>query len=205
MKLNKLARRAARFWRIQAGAVSVETVIIFPILLWGYAAMFIYWDAFKSKGINLKATYTIADMLAREEGTDPIDANFIDGMNTVFNYLIRSDDGNDVRVSFVDYVSDPDDPDADPEMVLCWSHATGDYEGHTDISEIEDRLPMMPGGDKMIVVETRMTWTPPFDFTLEPVLDTRDMTNLVFVSPRWAPRLDWDDNGDGVADSTDCD
>ena len=193
--------RIGGFLSRETGAVSVETVIIFPILLWAYAAMFIYWDAYKAQNVNLKATYTIADMISRED--DPITPGYVDGLNSVYTYLIRRVEGNDVRVSLVEYIPDPLDPSADPTMNLRWSHATGDYTGHPDVTPIENQLPMMPGGSDLIVVETRMTWSPPFNFMLEPVgLDTRDMTNLVFTSPRFVPRVRWDADGDGTADDT---
>jgi hypothetical protein len=36
--------------------------------------MFVFWDAFKTQNVNLKATYTIADMISREQrrSTRPI-------------------------------------------------------------------------------------------------------------------------------------
>lgn len=197
--------RAGAFLRREEASVSIETVIIFPLLLWAYAAMFIYWDAYKAQNVNLKATYTIADMLSREDGSKLIEPDYVDGMNSVFSYLIRRNEGNDVRVSIVDFVADPSDPAAPATMTLCWSHATGSYVGHTDISALQSQLPQMPGGAELIVVETRMTWSPPFNFTLEPIgLDTRDMTQLVFTSPRWAPKLEWDGDADGDADVTAC-
>ena len=200
MMAQFLARLRA-FRTRETGGVSVEAVIIFPLLLWAYAAMFIYWDAFKAQNVNLKATYTIADMISRESVL--ITPEYIDGMNNLYTFLIRAGEGNDVRVSVVEFVSDPNFPDAPATMNLRWSHATGEYKGHNDVSPIESELPLLPGGSELIVVETRMTWSPPFNFKLEPVgLDTRDMVNLVFTSPRFVPAIRWDADGDGNPDDT---
>lgn len=196
VRLKSWLRRTSRDER---GSISVETVIIFPILLWAYAAMFIYWDAFKAKNINLKATYTIADMISRTDIL--IDDTYITGMNDVYAYLIDETNGNDVRVSVVEFVSDPSDPTADPTMNLRWSTATGEYSCHPDVTPIADDLPLLPGGSELIVVQTRMTWSPPFSFTLEPIgLDTQDMTNLVFTSPRFSGQVKYDRDGDGIED-----
>lgn len=204
MTRSPVARLRA-FVAHETGGVSVETVIIFPLLLWAYAAMFIYWDAFKAQNVNLKATYTIADMISREDSDPPIIPDYIDGMNDLYAYLIRSDEGNDVRVSVVDFVADPLDPAAPASMCLRWSHATGSYLGHPDVTPLEDDLPILPGGSQLIVVETRMTWSPPFNFQLEPIgLDTRDMVNLVFTSPRFVPQVRWDSNSDGNPDDVAC-
>lgn len=197
-----LRTRFARFRNEDRGTVSVETVLIFPLLLWAYAAMFIYWDAYKAQNVNLKATYTIADMISREDATSLITPDYIDGMNDVYSFLVRRATGNDVRVSVVDFVPDPSDPTAPAQMRLRWSHATGSYTGHTDVTPIQARLPQMPSGAELIVVETQMTWSPPFNFTLEPIgLSTRGMTQLVFTSPRFAPQILWDGDMDGNADT----
>lgn len=197
--MRSVLSKLSGFFREERGGVSVETVIIFPILLWAYAAMFIYWDAFKAQNINLKATYTIADMISREDAL--FDPDYIDGANDLYTYLVRRTDGNDVRVSVVAFDTDTFDPTADPTMRLRWSHATGDYEGHVNMEPLEDNLPLMPGGSELIVVETRVTWSPPFNFTLQPIgLETRDMVNLVFTSPRFGGSVRWDGDGDGEPD-----
>lgn len=191
----------SRFRRCEKGSLSVEAVLIFPILLWGYAALFIYWDAFKTQNLNLKASYTIADLVSRWQGG--ITPNFMSGVNDVFQFLIRSDDGNDVRISVVRMIEDPGDPGGDPIMELQWSEATGDYEGHADVSPIEDRLPMLPLGDELIVVETRMEWSPPFSFTLEYVgLGTQDFDTFVFTTKRTIGETCWDGDDDKVCDDT---
>ena len=201
--IRRLSARLRAFGARETGGVSVETVIIFPLLLWAYAAMFIYWDAFKAQNVNLKATYTIADMISRESVN--ITPDYVTGMNNLYTFLIRAGEGNDVRVSVVEFVPDPLDNTAPATMCLRWSHATGSYLGHPNITPIEDELPLLPGGSELIVVETRMTWSPPFNFQLEPIgLDTRDMVNLVFTSPRFVPNVRWDVDNDGNPDDTSC-
>lgn len=189
-----------RFRRSEKGSLSVEAVLIFPILLWAYAALFIYWDAFKTQNLNLKAAYTVADLLSRQ--SQPITPSFVDGMNTIYAFLIRKNTSNDIRVSVVRFVEDPADPDGPPLMGLAWSEATGTYSGHSTIEPLKDKLPMMPEGDELIVVETRMTWEPPINFSLEYVgLSTRDFTNLVFTSRRSVGVTCWDADGDRSCDS----
>ena len=38
------------------GSLSVEAALIFPMLVWGFAAMYVYWDAFKTQNNNLKGS-----------------------------------------------------------------------------------------------------------------------------------------------------
>ncbi len=189
-----------RFLRSEQGGLSVETVLIFPLLLWAYAALFIYWDAYKAQNINLKATYTIADMVSREQVA--IIPGYVDGSNDAYRYLIRSNDGNDTRVSIVEFnTSDPANPNAPAVMRLRWSYATGAAQPHVDLSVLGNQLPMMPIGAELIVVETTMHWKPPFSFTLIPTgVDARDMDNFVFMSPRFVARVRFDVDNDGTAD-----
>ncbi len=68
-----------------AGSVSVETVIIMPILLWVYVATFVIFDGFRTHNQNVKAAYTIGDMLSRE--TNAIDNAYLEGLSDVFDFL----------------------------------------------------------------------------------------------------------------------
>ncbi len=184
--LNFIKSRIQAFTQREDGSLSVEAVLVFPILLWAYAAMFIYWDAFKSQNINLKATYTIADMISRED--QPIDNAYMDGMNTVYEYLIRSDLGNDIRVTVVGMGLEDDG--VTPEHECRWSYATGDMQPYTDLNGIIEHLPLMAVGDELIVVQSQMDWEPPINFTLEEVgLGATEFTNLVFTSPRFVPQV----------------
>ena len=176
-------RLLKRFAGSERGSMSVEAVLIFPLLLWGLAALFIYWDAFKAQNLNLKATYTIADLISRQSLDIP--ESYINGMNSVYGFLIREGDGNDIRVSVIRFVENPADPGGDPIMELQWSEATGTVACHDDETFFLDKLPLMQFGEELIVVETRMTWNPPIEFGLGYIgLDTQDFSNMVFTTTR---------------------
>ncbi|MEL6169286.1 MAG: hypothetical protein AAFR35_11380 [Pseudomonadota bacterium] len=202
--LSRIRFALARFRHSEKGTLSVEAVMVFPMLLWAYAAMFIYWDAFKAQNINLKATYTVADLISRE--VLPITDTYIDGMNEVYEFLIRREDGNNLRVTTVSMAIDPASDPADPDVEhrLCWSRATGDMAPIDDIGLLTNRLPIMAPGDTLIVVETEMTWTPPFNFVLwDTGLSEAEYTNLVFTSPRFAATVHVDSDLDGNPDGCD--
>ena len=182
----QITKNPDRFRRSEDGTLSVEALIVLPMLLWALGAMFIYWDAFKAQNINLKATYTLADLVSRE--SNPVTPAYIDGMNGIYNFLIKSDFGNDIRVTVVDFSQDTED---DPiEMNLRWSEATGEFGDHTNIEDIRDLLPILNPGDSLIMVETWMTWRPPIGMDIfAPTLDEMNFTNMVFTSPRFVPQV----------------
>ncbi|MEL6517832.1 MAG: hypothetical protein AAFO80_09755 [Pseudomonadota bacterium] len=174
------------FRRAQEGTLSVEALIVLPMLLWAVGAMFIYWDAFKTQNINAKASYTVADLISRESSA--IDGDYIDGMNNIYEFLIKRGRDNNLRVSVVSYTQE--DEFAPIVKNLNWSYATGDLEEHTTISAIEDRLPTLNPGEELIVVETEMTWTPPIGMNIwVPTLDEAQYRNLVFTTPRFVPQV----------------
>ena len=181
-----------RFKTEEEGALSVETVIVFPILVWALAATFVFWDAYKARNINLKATYTVADMISRE--VDPIQPGYIHGMNRVFQFLIGSDDGNDLRVTVVKLGLATDGKT--PEYKLEWSYGTSEaLTPITDFTALRSKLPMMSVGDQLIIVESQMRWEPVFGIGLT----ERDMNQYVFASPRFVPQVKFEKQATTVA------
>ncbi|MEM0946152.1 MAG: hypothetical protein AAGK37_02005 [Pseudomonadota bacterium] len=194
-----LFSRLKQFRNSEAGNLSVETVLVFPMLLWAYAAMFIYWDAFKAQNVNLKATYSVADMVSRRYG--PVTPAYVDGLNDIYAFLIRNNDGNDIRVSVVRYVTNQADPEGDPVMELRWSDGTGAMSPHLDETPFAGNVPMMSLGDELIVVETQMTWSPPIDFALGFVgLSEQQFGNFVATSPRYREWICYDADTNDVCD-----
>ena len=55
----------------EKGSFSVEAILMFPMLVWAFMAMYVFFEGLRESNINLKATYTVADLLSRE--TDLID------------------------------------------------------------------------------------------------------------------------------------
>jgi len=163
------------------GSLSVETVLIFPVLSWCYIAMFIYFDAFRAQSTNLKAAYTISDMLSRE--LDPVNASYLDGLNQVFDYLTNTAKPTWIRVTVVTW------DDTNKVFKVQWSHATKNRPSLTNatISQISDQIPVMPEADSVIVVETTMAYEPAFSVGL----GAFTFDNLVVTRPRFAGQLKW--------------
>ena len=84
----KIWRAISRTARDERGSFSVEAILMFPMLVWAFMAMFVFFEGLRESNINLKATYTISDLLSRE--TDLIDQTYLDGMNNIYAWLSRS-------------------------------------------------------------------------------------------------------------------
>jgi hypothetical protein len=103
--MTRLPAMLRRFLRCEEGSYTVELVVIFPLLAWAYTSMFVFWDAYKTQNINLKATYTIADMISREERE--ICDNYIEGAHNIYAYLSRGNTNHRLRVTLVMQIPDP--------------------------------------------------------------------------------------------------
>lgn len=174
-----LKRALARFRAEERGTGSVEAVLILPILLWAYVAMFVFFDGFRMQNTNLKAAYTVSDLISRE--TVEITPAYIDGMNGIFAYLADGVVNPEIRVTMVWW----DDPAG--VYRVDWSYATGSKPRITesDLVAATDQLPNLVNNERVIVVETWSDYAPGFDVGLNEVT----FTNFIVTSPRFAPKI----------------
>ncbi|MEM6322879.1 MAG: pilus assembly protein [Pseudomonadota bacterium] len=194
--LRLLLSPLRRFRRSERGSLSVEFVLVVPIMLFAYGGLFTFFDAFRVVNLNTRASYTIADMLSREDQTLPTD--YIDGMNDVLSVLTRSQYETVLRITVVQYFADDD------EVRVVWSQVDGGSgEFIQPITQatfdlIEDEVPVMADSDVNIVVETWSGFVPMLNWTgLEP----QYFESVVVTRPRFGPTLCLDS---GVDDEELC-
>lgn len=186
MLIEKTKMRLRGFARDEDGNITVEAVIIFPVLLWLFAACWVYFDVFRQQSVNQKANYTIGDAISRE--TDPIDDRYIDGAHQLLYHLDKSQGTDtDLRITIVRYNANND------KYQVVWSEARGDHAPlkNGDMKDYEDRLPTMAHLDQVIVVETWDWYEPLFSVGLGDF----DIRTYSFTRPRYAPQILWYDEG----------
>lgn len=172
-----------RFSRRDDGGLSVETVLAFPILVWAFGAMLVFWDGFSLKNASTSATYAIADLISRQ--TEEIDDKFIEGTGDLFAQIATGAFGSDIRVTVIRHVAGAD-PVVDPaHYELAWSDGTEGMPGRTSLTGLEDAVPLMPVGASMILVETRAQWLGSMaGFTME-----QDFMSSIYTVPRYVPQI----------------
>ncbi|MCV6824946.1 MULTISPECIES: TadE/TadG family type IV pilus assembly protein [Halocynthiibacter] len=179
-----------RFAKRDEGSMSVEAILMFPLLTWAYVATFAFFDAFQARSVNLKATFTVADMISRELNT--VDADYIDGLLKLFNSLADSaDEETWLRITSIRCVSDCDIGDENPRVLSNeWSYATGSTPALTQetLMSFDGAIPVMPEDDYVLMIETNMSYQPTFNVGL-PVLE---MNEIAVTRSRFVPRLCWE-------------
>lgn len=152
----------SKFFRREDGSLSIEAVFALPMLMWVGLVMIVTFDAFRQLNAGQKATYTVADMLSREQ--IEIDANYMTAALETFEYLTNGNGNNALRITVI---RREQDPITGALSYSCqWSQGVGGIAGHPDLDPIEDRLPEMAVGDEMIFVEGQHEWSPGFSVGL---------------------------------------
>lgn len=191
-----ISQRIRRTIGDERGSFSVEAVLMFPMLVWAFMAMFVFFEGLRESNINLKATYTISDLLSRE--TELIDQNYLDGMNDVYAWLSRSANPVSMRVTVVRY------DEANDRHVNIWSRGVAGQSNLTQegINEtISPHIPIMADANSAIVVETWTTYDPIMDIGLAET----DIYNIVVTAPRFSEQLIFEGINDGTGTGHDDD
>lgn len=175
--LPALVRRLARFRRDTRGAMSVEALLILPLLLWCYMAMFIYWDAFRSVNTHVKATYTVADLISRE--INPVNPAYINGLAQIHRYINKVRAGDTyLRVTHFQYNA------AQDRFVVLWSRSSAGAPAAlttASLTAMRNRIPVMADADTAILVEAWRAFQPRFDVGIAP----RTFYEFTVVRPRF--------------------
>jgi Flp pilus assembly protein TadG len=179
---NRLKSRLRQFRDATDGNVTVEFVLVMPFVFWAFMASYVYFDGYRQSSVNLKAAYTISDLLSRETGE--INDTYIDSMHTLLDLLVREGSETTLRVTVVRW-------DATAQRYYVdWSANRGFPQDLTDanVSDLAHRLPTMPDLERVILVETNNTFQPLLNVGLDPL----QLENFVFTRPRFTPQLKWE-------------
>lgn len=181
---TRIAQTIRSFWSGTDGNVSVEFVMVFPFLFWAFMASYTYFDGYRQSTRNVKAAYTISDLISRE--TEAVNDEYIDSMVELMEAMTRSRSEVRLRVSVIRWDED------DNRYYVDWSEARGFPNPRTDatISHIRAQLPTMPDGERVILVESANEFVPLYNIGL----GNKSLQNIVFSRPRYAPQVAWSDS-----------
>ena len=182
--MKQLLNRFRRFSRDQSGTAVVETVLVLPLLIWAHLATYEFFDAFSTITRNMRATYTLADMISRQTG--PVSHSYVQGMEQLYAFLNNNPPNAWVRVTGVSW-----DPNAgsNGQYYAMGGHASDAADTNLDDITIQNyvaKLPVISNGDTLIMVETRMTYVPAFSIG---GLTTQTFTQTVITQPRLSAQV----------------
>lgn len=182
--------------RDDRGSVTVEALIMFPVLVWILLATVVFFKAFHAESLNVKVTYTIGDILSRED--QPITPGYMDSMFALQRAMTGSPEPQVLRVTAITYLGDDDD-DGEEGYRVIWSQTRGGGTPHTDASLAEiagSQLPVMSEGQVTILTETWLDHTPAFMDWVG--LDALTFHEIIPTRPR-APQFCWNTSNDSAS------
>ena len=171
--------RVRRFCADERGTVTIESLLSLPLLLFWYVASFVFFDAFRMMNVNEKAAYTVSDILSRTQPGVELHQADINNMQKLFTYLTQGEGATTMRVTSVSYNT------TSTKYSAIWSAGTTGVTtlpaGEITQTAYTDRLPLMYDNETILVVETTLVYTPPFNVGL----GQTQMSAFVFTAPRF--------------------
>ena len=198
---NRMCSRVADFARTESGTVTVESVIILPLLLFGLQATYAYFEAYRHQSLALKANYAIADYLSR---IPAYDQSMVDGLDELFEYMTRSSESSWVRVTVVECKRSATKCNVKiprkihvpkPDGTLWNSHGSDGKLRHNNASlraKLAHHIPKMYNGEHLIVVETSAQFRPTFAGRWTGIYRP-EFLHISVTSPREHDTLCWPD------------
>lgn len=183
MQLSDLRRPFQRFLRDDRGAVVAEAVIVLPVFLWAYLALFVYWDAFRSMNTVQKAAYTISDMISRE--MVGVTSNYINGLDNMLEYLVDNGQIVSLRVTSVTW------SDANDRFEVHWSRSPENAKPLLTTSSLQNysgQIPNMTPGDYVVIVEIWADYAPSFEVGMDDMV----FNQFIVTRPRFLPCIPMD-------------
>ncbi|MEO1343786.1 MAG: pilus assembly protein [Pseudomonadota bacterium] len=169
----------------ERGTAMVEAVITMPMLFWGLTAMFEFFEIHRFQSARDKASYTIADMISREN--DVITDVYVDNAMILFDEIAHDYGQNQIRISILEFDA------SENEYLVSWSEVRGTGSmvelEDADVADDHDELPIMNDGEQLILVESEADYDTIFDLGFS---DTMSVTTRVFTSIRFAPQMCFD-------------
>jgi hypothetical protein len=189
-----LRRLAQRFRRDETGSITVESMLILPILIWCYLGTFVFFDGFRAQSINIKAGYTLGDTLSRETGY--VTPEYMDSLFSLQQFLVDTVEPVQLRITVFRYTA------SDDSYRVRWSQARGGATALTTagLGTLRDFLPDMADNDIAILTETWVGYEPAFDVGIQPFT----FSDLVVTRPRFASQLCWNSVNDGTLATATC-
>lgn len=175
------------FARDESGVMLAEFLILLPILIWGFIALVVYWDVFRTINVTQKAAYSISDLLSRQEVVTP---QFVEGLQNVLDFLTPGAPQSRMRITSLEFRENNPAVVADDAYILLWSRSPGNrVQEHTtaSIQDLDTRIPTLDNLASALIVETWVDYVPAFDIgvlNFAPGISNQTFTQFIVTYPR---------------------
>ncbi len=201
---RSIGRHLRSVLRKEDGTLTLEFLILAPLMVWTFLATLAYFDAYRTQAVTQKAAMTISDMISREDGY--VTDTYLDGAYGLLTFLNPHDKAPQMRVSILMYHDSLAGDDPNDHFHVVWSKVRGmpSSSARTVLTgkitgAQMDTLPKMGSDDRLVLVETWSKFDSPYNLGLRTVfsagatssgpsteLKDIEMSSYIFSAPRVA-------------------
>lgn len=170
-----------RFKRNERGSITLELIIMMPLLVLWIVGSNSFFDAFKTYLRASKATYTAVDLISRQDSIGP---TYMTNVGSIFRSIVDAD-GADATLVVSSILMSSGTLDVD------WS-LSGTGGAGLDTGSIPTAfIPNLAEGEYTILIQTSVPFIPKYSWGN---LTAKTFTNTVAVTPRFDVRVSLDSN-----------
>lgn len=141
--------------------MTVEFVIVVPLLMLWFVGSFVFWDGFRSRSHAAKAAYTVSDIMSRYSQT--VTNTDLDNLFALETKLLpRAAGAVTLRITSICYREDAFGNNG--EYSIHWSRSMGGGTPMTTAGIPLNIMPVMASGDTVLLTETWVPWRPLVDW-----------------------------------------
>lgn len=192
--MSRIRAAVAGFRKSENGSASIELLFMVPLLSLITFSMVTYFAAFRAQTHATRASTVMTDMVSREVAA--VTPEYLAGVEGLMKTLVHTDDNPDFRLTAFTY------DETEETYLVAWSKDTGLYGemDDADINEVSHRLPVLKDGQRALLMETSVDYTPMLDIGL----GTRTFENFNVAAPRFVPQLCYMENPSADPTTAQC-
>lgn len=166
-----------QFKKDETATLTVEFVILMPVLIFWFIGSIVFYDAFDARAGAQKTSYTLADIVSRQS---EINNNFIDQLLVLQNRMRPQEPVGSVRVSSLH-------KDASGVLEVLWSYSTEGTALTIDTVDVTALPSSMNAEDSVVIVESHVPYVPLADWV---GIVEQTWVNKIVTQTRFADTLD---------------
>jgi Flp pilus assembly protein TadG len=177
--MTYLKKLLSNFKRNERGVITLEMIIMMPLMVLWIVGSNSFFDAFKTYLRASKATYTAVDLVSRQTEVGP---TYIGNVGTIFESIVDADGATStVVISSIRMWNDA--------LEIEWSRNANNSNGLTDVGQIPlAYVPNLRNGETIILIQTSVPFVPIHAWGN---LTAKTFTNTVAVTPRFDVRVSY--------------
>jgi hypothetical protein len=192
--MQKLRSRVRAFVQDERGVILAEALILLPMLIWGFLALVVYWDLFRTMNTTQKAAYSIADTLSRQT---VLTQQFVDDLDKLLTFLTPGAPASEMRITSFQMDEGPTVTagfDSNDSYCLLFSRMVGasgssGRTAHTaaTLKALSGKIPDLANMESVTLVETWVDYQPDFDtgvLNFAPGVQGQTFDQFIVTRPR---------------------